>query len=48
MTEKGDIISRTTVRHLTEDEVKKEDIQEAIRGYMSLLHKTIGREYFFS
>ena len=46
LTEKGDIISITTVHHITEDQVAKEQVQEEIHGYMSLLHKTIGQEEF--
>ena len=41
MTEKGDVLSRTTVKNITKDEVTKEDIKEEIHGYISLLNQTI-------
>ena len=41
MTAKGDIISITTVKYLTEYKVAKEGVQEEICGYTSIFHQTI-------
>ena len=46
--EKVDIILRRTVTYITENEVSKEEFQEEILGYTSLLHQTIGREEILS
>ena len=47
LTEKGTVISRTTVQHFTEDEVKHPELQERIRDYHRILEASLGANYVF-
>ena len=42
LTSTGRVISRTTVQHLTEDEVHNQDIMQEIREYHTELNKSLG------
>ncbi len=46
LTDKGKVLARTTVQHLTKEEVQKPDIQQSIRDYHNLMHATIGSDEF--
>ena len=46
LSEKGKVLSRTTVQHLTEKEPRVPDVQEWIRGYHGSLEDAIGSEDF--
>ena len=48
LTEKGQILSRTTVQHVTREEVQNPGIQQAIREYHTTLYQIIGAEEFVS
>jgi hypothetical protein len=48
LTEKGQILSRTTVQHVTREEVQNPEIQQAIREYHNTLYQVIGAEEFVS
>ena len=48
LTDKGKILARTTVQHVTKEEVAKPDIQQNIRDYHTTLADTIGNEEFFN
>ena len=41
LTEKGNVISRTSVQHFTTDDVSKPETQQAMRDYHANMHKHI-------
>ena len=46
LSDKGQIYARTTVQHITQEELQKPEIQQLIRSYQSLLETTIGTDEF--
>ena len=46
LSEKGNVLSRTTVQHLTAEEPRDPDVQERIRDYHGFLEETLGGEEF--
>ena len=48
LTEKVNIIARTTVQHVTWDETENLEIQQSIRNYHTTLDSTIGADEFIS
>ena len=42
LTSTGRVISRTTVQHLTEDELRNQDIMQEIREYHTEIDKSLG------
>ena len=48
LTEKGKIIARTTVQHVTHDESENPEIQQSKRNYHTTLEFSIGADEFMS
>ena len=46
LTSNGKVISRTTVQHLTEDEVRNKDIMQEIREYHTELDQILGNDQY--
>ena len=46
LTDKGQILSRTTVQHITKNEVQIPEIQQSIHDYHSKLHSILGEKEF--
>ena len=46
LTEKGKIIARTTVQHITWDESENLEIQQSIKNYHMTLESAIGADEF--
>ena len=48
LSDKGNIYARTTVQHITIDEVQQPEIQQLMQEYQTSLHEAIGAEEFKS
>ena len=46
ISEKGEVLSQTTVQHLTDEEPRDPDVQERIRDYHGSLEDALGSEDF--
>ena len=48
LTMKGQVLARTTVQHMTEDDVIIPEIQESIKEFHRVLERSIGSEEFIT
>ncbi|GFH56846.1 hypothetical protein CTEN210_13322 [Chaetoceros tenuissimus] len=46
LTDKGEVISRTTVQHIPREEFVKPDVQEAVKSYHSSLDQFLGQDQY--
>ena len=46
LTDKGEVISRTTVQHIPRDEFLKPDVQDSVKAYHLMLDQFLGQDQY--